>query len=109
MVETKDLEMTMQKKGKSFYQQTKIRATNQQLPPEKFDIVIGSGVKGPSYLTWKEDKLFQLQASYYPPADIWINSPGYPAQRLERPVRDGCLKCHVTFAKNKDFSGQGNQ
>lgn len=108
-VETKELEMTMQKKGRSFYQHTKIKLTNQQLPPEKFDIVIGSGVKGQSYLTWKEDKLFQLQASYYPPADIWINSPGYPAQRLERPVRDGCLKCHVTFAKNKDFSGQGNQ
>jgi len=76
---------------------------------QKIDIVIGSGVKGKSYLTWEEDRLFQLQASYYPPADNWINSPGFPNQIIQRPIRDGCLKCHVTFATNRDFSGKGNQ
>lgn len=100
---------TMVKEGESFYQHTEFKNTNQQLPPEKFDIVIGSGVKGQSYLTWEGENLFQLQVSYYPPSDSWINSPGYPAKLLKRPVRDGCLKCHVTFATNRDFSGQGNR
>jgi hypothetical protein len=76
---------------------------------ERFNIVIGSGVKGQIYLTWDNHALFQLQASYYTPTDSWINSPGYPTQYLKRPVLEACLKCHVTFAKNKDLSGRGNQ
>ncbi len=103
------VEFEMLKEGKSFYQHTHVKAPDLPMPPKKFDIVIASGVKGQSYLNWQDDKLFQLQASYYPPSDSWINSPGFPDRILERPVRDGCLKCHVTFATNRDFSGQGNQ
>jgi len=99
---------TMLKEGGSFYQHAEIKNRLQETPPEKFDIVIGSGVRGQSYLTWKKDQLFQLQTSYYTPTDSWVNSPGYPSYSLERPIRDACIKCHVTFAKNKDFSGQGN-
>lgn len=76
---------------------------------EQFNVVIGSGVKGQTYLTWDKDALFQLQGSYYTPTNSWINSPGYPGQYLKRPVRETCLKCHFTYAKNKDFSGRGNQ
>ena len=97
----------MKKKGKSFYQHTTLN--DKPGPSEKIDIVVGSGVKGQSYLTWENENLFQLQVSYYPPSDSWVNSPGYPLQLLKRPIRDGCLKCHVTFATNRDFSGQGNQ
>lgn len=104
-----EIEFEMTKEGKSFYQLTHVDHTGLTIPPKRFDIVIGSGVKGQSYLTWDEDKLFQLQASYYPPSESWVNSPGYPDRMLERPIRDGCLKCHVTFATNRDFSGQGNQ
>lgn len=112
-IELTDIEVAMLKKlvnGKeSFVQQKVDKQTNKELISEKMDIVIGSGIKGQSYLTWEEDKLFQLQASYFPPTENWINSPGYPPQNLTRPIRDGCLKCHVTFAKNMDFSGQGNR
>ena len=104
-----EIEFRMVKEGKSFYQQTKLNNANKPASSEKIDIVIGSGVKGQSYLTWEDEHLFQLQTSYYPPSNSWINSPGYPPRPLKRPIRDGCLKCHVTFATNRDFSGQGNQ
>lgn len=95
----------------SYYQKVHLEDKVAQEPnrTQKMDIVIGSGVKGQTFATWEDDKLFQLQASYYPPADTWINSPGYPNEIIKRPIRDGCLKCHVTFATNLDFSGKGNQ
>ncbi len=93
----------------SAYQQSEIKNRTVKKDSEKFDIVIGSGVRGQSYFTWKEDKLFQLQASYYRPANTWVNSPGFPSYSIERPIHDACLKCHVTFAKNKNSLGHGNQ
>lgn len=108
-ISLKETEVEMGKEGTIFYQQTKVKNTDKQMSLETMDIVIGSGVKGQSFLNWKVEKLFQLQASYYPAADRWINSPGYPDFRIQRPVRDGCLKCHVTHATNRDFSGKGNQ
>jgi len=100
---------TMYEDDGKFYQHSKIKNRLKKTEPEKFDIVIGSGVRGQSYLTWKEDGLFQLQTSYYTPTNSWVNSPGYPSYSLERPIRDACIKCHVTFAKNKEFSGQDNR
>lgn len=99
---------TMFEKEGLYYQHAEIKNRLKRTAPEKFDIVIGSGVRGQSYVTWKEDQLFQLQTSYYTPTDTWVNSPGYPSYSIERPIRDACIKCHVTFAKNKDFAGQGN-
>jgi hypothetical protein len=96
-------------KGNSFYQQNNYNETGKPNTLKKIDIVIGSGIKGQSYLNWENDHLFQLQVSYYPPTDRWINSPGFPSGPMKRPIRDGCLKCHVTFATNRDFSGQGNR
>lgn len=95
-------------KGDSFYQHTEIKNRSKKTPPARFDVVIGSGVRGQSYLTWEDDKLFQLQTSYYTPTNSWVNSPGFPSYSIERPVREACIKCHVTFAKTKDFTGQGN-
>lgn len=108
-LELEEITVEMEQKGSSFYQRIEDKASQQSISNQRFDIVIGSGVKGQSYLSWEDDYLFQLQASYYPPTKTWINSPGYPTQPIQRPVRDGCLKCHVTFATNRDFSGRGNQ
>lgn len=101
----------MERKADSFYQQTVFKNRTEKKPASTFDIVIGSGVRGQSYATWGEDeKLFQLQTSYHTPTDSWVNSPGFPAfVGRDRPIRDACLKCHVTFATNLDFSGQGNR
>lgn len=99
---------TMHEEEGSFYQHSEIKNRFIENEPEKFDIVIGSGVRGQSYLTWKDNQLFQLQTSYYTPTNSWVNSPGYPSYSLERPIRDACIKCHVTFAKNKDALGRDN-
>jgi hypothetical protein len=99
---------TMFEKEGSFYQHAKIKNRFKMTDPDRFDIVIGSGVRGQSYLTWKENQLFQLQTSYYTPTNSWVNSPGYPSYSIERPIRDACIKCHVTFAKNDNLSKDGN-
>lgn len=95
-----------QEDGKSY--QTAKTYHGKVLEKSKIDITIGSGVKGQSYLTFEEDSLYQLQASYLTLTDSWINSPGYPNYSYKRPVMDNCIKCHVTFAKNKEFSGNSN-
>lgn len=98
---------TMESRLDTFYQHIEYKNRLKQTT-SPFDVVIGSGVRGQSYLTWDGNKLFQLQASYYTPNDNWVNSPGFPTYAIERPVRDGCIKCHVTFAKNQNI-GEGNQ
>ena len=104
-----DITFEMLKRGDKFYVRGTEKESQQAKVTSEFDIVIGSGVKGQSYLAWDQDQLFQLQPSYYPPTDSWINSPGFPSSLLIRPINDGCLKCHVTFAENKDFSRTGNR
>ncbi|WP_420320019.1 multiheme c-type cytochrome [Flagellimonas sp.] len=100
MLDLKDVAYVMKKEGDSFYQHTRIKNRDVNPAPSKFDLVIGSGVRGQTYLTWEEDALFQLQPSYHTPSDSWINSPGYPTYNVKRPISDACLKCHVTFATN---------
>lgn len=104
------VEFTLLKDGDSLYQHTKLKNRTAKIPPAKLDFVIGSGVRGQSYVTWQDDKLFQLQTSYYTPTDSWVNSPGFPSYYDNpRPIRDACLKCHVTFAKSRDTNKPNNQ
>jgi hypothetical protein len=65
---------------------------------EPFDLVVGSGRKGQSYLYWKDGRLFQLPVSYLVGPQTWINSPGYPdgVVDFERPIHPRCLECHAT-------------
>ena len=44
---------------------------------ERFDLVIGSGGKGQTYLYWKGEELFQLPVTYWTELGQWVNSPGY--------------------------------
>lgn len=65
----------------------------------RFDLVVGSGRKGQTYLYWgKDDQLFQLPVSYWTEVGSWVNSPGYGDQTLEfsRPVAPRCLECHAS-------------
>jgi len=44
----------------------------------RFDLVIGSGRKGQTYLYWdKNDQLYQLPVSFWTELDTWVHSPGY--------------------------------
>lgn len=66
---------------------------------ERFDLVIGSGRRGQSYLYWRGDRLYQLPVSYWTELDAWVNSPGYRdgVASFERGIPPRCLECHATY------------
>ncbi|WP_273567469.1 cytochrome c3 family protein [Maribacter halichondriae] len=111
-IELQDARLTLHSEDGAFFQKSDFKYGTHGQAKEvtsKLDVVIGSGVKGQSYLSWEDDRLFQLQASYYTPIDNWVNAPGFPVTSFKRPITDACLKCHVTFAKNHDPVGNSNQ
>jgi len=65
----------------------------------RFDITVGSGTKGQTFLSWKGNNLFQLPITYFTAANEWSNSPGYANRPVfNRPVTSRCLECHSTYA-----------
>jgi hypothetical protein len=67
---------------------------------ERFDIVVGSGKKGQSYLYWTNNNLSQLPIFYYTRKNEWANSPGYAGTVIfSRPITSRCLECHTTYAQ----------
>jgi cytochrome c554/c'-like protein len=78
---------------------------------ESFDIVIGSGRKGQSYLYWDSNRLFQLPITYYTPLDRWCNSPGYPDNfaYFNKHVHGRCIECHGTYASVEEKEGVGTE
>ena len=66
---------------------------------ERFDLVIGSGRKGQTYLTGKRRSTLSTAGSYWTEVGSWVNSPGYGDRTLEfsRPVVPRCLECHGSF------------
>ncbi len=65
---------------------------------ERFEIVIGSGRKGQTYLYWQGDNLFQLPVSYWVEGDGWVKSPGLAEGSIyffERIITARCLECHA--------------
>lgn len=103
-----DVRYEMVSKNNSFYEQAFYKDQELKNTISKIDIIIGSGVKGQSYLSWDDDKLVQIQPSFFVPTNTWINSPNFPDYYNRRPISDACLQCHVTFAKNQDERGIGN-
>lgn len=90
--------IAMQKIGGSFYQTAYIHGKENR--KERFDIVVGSGTKGQTYLSWSGSKLVQLPITYFTAADQWSNSPGYPDKiAYNRPITSRCLECHMTYAE----------
>ena len=77
-----------------------------------FDLVIGSGRKGQSYLFWQDAGLFQLPVSYWTSLQSWVNSPGYRdgVVNFDRPVAPRCLECHASAFESLEGSmGVNNQ
>jgi hypothetical protein len=85
----------MDRDSADFYQ-TAIDASKHSSRTERFDIVIGSGRRGQSYLYWKDGLLFQLPVSYLTGIEQWINSPGYVDGQInfERVIPPRCMECH---------------
>lgn len=78
---------------------------------QRFDLVIGSGRKGQTYLYWGEnDQLFQLPVSYWSGVG-WVNSPGYGDRTLDfsRPVLPRCLECHGSSFQPVSDAGVANR
>lgn len=73
---------------------------------ERFDLVMGSGRRGQSYLYWRNTLLYQLPVSYLAAAEGWINSPGYEDGKVhfDRPIPPQCLDCHTTAQKAGGFA-----
>ncbi|MGZ8549259.1 MAG: multiheme c-type cytochrome, partial [Chitinophagaceae bacterium] len=65
----------------------------------RFDITIGSGKKGQSYLSWKENRLIQLPITYFTPESTWSISPGFHPRKIafNRVITSRCLECHSTY------------
>jgi hypothetical protein len=100
------VKVIMEKRDSGFYQVAYLNGVEKQ--SRRFDIIIGSGTKGQSYLNWMNNGLFQMPITYFTAAAQWSNSPGYPGKVVfNRPITSRCLECHSTFVQkisdvNKD-------
>jgi hypothetical protein len=91
------VQVKMEKRNDSFFQVAYINGVERRR--ESFDIVVGSSVKGQSYLHWTGSTLSQLPISFFEPAMQWSNSPGYAPELLfDKPITSRCLECHATYA-----------
>lgn len=95
----------MEKRDSGFYEVAYSRGVEKIA--RRFDIVMGSGAKGQTYLSWKNNELFQLPISFFTAANEWANSPGYPNRVIyNRPVTSRCLECHSTYANTISAPGR---
>lgn len=89
------MEVIMYKDEGKYMQAALVNGTLMTSAP--FDMVIGSGRNGQTYLTWVDNQLFQLPVSYYAPSKQWCNSPGFPNYYyFGRQVPANCMECHTT-------------
>lgn len=101
----------MDAKDGSFYQTAVAEQAGKRLTHrEKIDLVIGSGVRGQTYLFWSGNRLYELPVSYWKDGHQWINSPGYKdgTANFERHVDPRCLECHATFIQPLSTDPQTN-
>jgi len=90
--------VAMEKREDGFYQVEYFR--DEEKKARRFDMVIGSGTMGQSFLNFSNDHFFQLPITYFTAADRWSNSPGFPDKVVfNRVITSRCLECHTTFAQ----------
>ncbi len=106
-VYNRNMEVVLEDREGKLYQSAYLNGTLFQ--SETFDIVIGSGRKGQTFLYWDDAKLFQLPVSYYTPLDSWCNSPGYTTNYIyfNKRVPGRCMECHGTYAKTDETGNDG--
>jgi Cytochrome c554 and c-prime len=103
---------TMETKDSGFYQTATTGFPGQMhTQSERIDIVVGSGVRGQSYLYWRGDELFELPVSYWSDGRQWINSPGFRngPPNFDRVVTPRCLECHVTYIESRSDESMLNR
>jgi hypothetical protein len=108
-----ELHYKMEAKKDGFFQTAILgRAPGTATISRRFDLVVGSGRKGQTYLYWdKNDQLYQLPVSFWTELDTWVHSPGYDERvvNFSRPVLPRCLECHASSFEALGDSGAGNR
>jgi hypothetical protein len=99
------------KDGRFFETAVAEKGTQHLAHSEPIDIVIGSGVRGQTYLYWSSDQLYELPVSYWTDGHQWINSPGYRdgTANFSRHVDPRCLECHATYIQALSTDPQTNR
>jgi hypothetical protein len=102
----------MESKNSGYYQ-TAVAGWPGQLQSrsERMDVVIGSGIRGQTYLYWHGEQLFELPVSYWSEGGRWINSPGYTNGTMNflRAVTPRCLECHATYIEPRSLDPLTNR
>ncbi len=96
------LHYEMQSKSDGLYQTVFIEHDDQVYSHAgKIDIVTGSGNHAQTFLSWKNDRLYELPVTHFTDGDQWVNSPNYVDGTADfaRPVPPSCLECHATYFK----------
>jgi len=102
-----NLSVTVRKKTDGFYQSAWSRGL--LAASHRMDMVVGSGKKGQTFLFKSDNKFYQLPLSWSVEAQNWINSPGYPADKVmfNRMVYVKCFECHATYADEQlNYTGE---
>src|SRR5271170_3733894 len=105
------LSFQMDARDDGFYQTAVAERSSQRLTrSERIDVVIGSGVRGQTYLYWSGNQLYELPVSYWHDGNQWINSPGYRdgTANFARHVDPRCLECHATYIRALSADPQTN-
>jgi len=92
----------MEKKAEGFYESAFLEMGSPVLlQSARIDLVIGSGVRGQTYLYWHGNALYELPVSYWTEGHQWINSPGYVdgTANFARPAVPRCMECHATYIR----------
>jgi len=99
-----DVYVEMDRQPESFYVTAYDHGATRK---ERFDLVMGSGRRGQSYLFQKNGKIYQLPVSYSALADGWVLSPGYPdgQANFDREIRPSCMACHSTLNQGQVLAG----
>lgn len=89
--------VAMEKREDGYYQVEYL--VGEEKRKSKFDITVGSGKKGQSYLSWKNNSLIQMPVTYFTPDSTWSSSPGFHPRKIvfNRVVTSRCLECHSTY------------
>jgi len=99
-----NLRFRMDSKDDQFFQ-TAIWGTppDERTHTQRFDLVIGSGRNGQTYLFWDESQLFQLPVGYSTLVGRWINGPGYKngSASFDRGIIPRCLECHAGYFESQ--------
>ena len=97
-----DIYVAVEKRDSQLYQVEYVNGVQQYMA--SFDITVGSGKRGQTFLYWYHNKILQMPLTYFTSLDQWTNSPGFSNRVIfRRPVTSRCLECHSTyFEKTSD-------